>query len=221
MNIIDNILSIIAPENCIVCGTEGRVICYPCLIETESLPSVCYICLRATADNIPCQKHATKYSPQHVWQLYSYTGSIKQLLWKYKFEQKRSACVMMAKVFDEQLPYLDQCVVTWVPTDPRRLRQRGFDHAKLLAIELAKKRNLTYCDLLKRNRHSMQHGLTREQRLQNINGLYSADQRSNGQKILLVDDIITTGATISECSRQLHKAGASSVDVVSFARTPK
>ena len=154
--------------------------------------------------------------------LQKYEGVIKDYLKSFKFEQKRSAAIEIAKYMNDYLPYMNtKTLVTWVPTSPSRMRIKGFDHSRLIAKELARKRKLNYTELFTRNHETMLHLLTKEERQKNITSMYSARNSFviKDKTILLVDDIITTGATVSECSKLLKKAGAKEVVVVAFAKT--
>ena len=123
---------------------------------------------------------------------------------------------------NDYLPYMNtKTLVTWIPTSPSRMRVKGFDHSRLIAKELARKRKLNYTELFTRNHETMLHLLTKEERQKNITSMYSARNSFviKDKTILLVDDIITTGATVSECSKLLKKADAKEVMVVAFAKT--
>ena len=222
MNIVDKLISIIAPENCISCGAEDALLCYECYSYQPELGSICFICQKATPGHSPCHKHQTKNGPDAVFMLQKYEGVIKDYLKSFKFEQKRSAAVEIANYMNDYLPYLDTAtLVTWVPTSPSRMRIKGFDHSRLIAKELARKKKLKYVELLSRHQDTMVHLLPKEERQKKIKTMYTAKNSSlvKDRQILLVDDIITTGSTVLECSRLLKKAGAKEVLVVAFAKT--
>lgn len=112
--------------------------------------------------------------------------------------------------------------VCYVPLYPVRERERGFNQAHWLAGELATRRKLP------RPRHwvrrvrdtGTQTHLTASQRMANVKGVFEVvrSQAIRGQRLLLVDDVMTTGATVNECARVLKKAGAASVHVITVAR---
>lgn len=224
MNILNKLLGVIAPHHCIVCTDEDYVLCYDCASQIDELPSSCYICHKATKDFSPCEEHTTKKTPSHVWFVYSYEKSIKKLLWAYKFQQQRAGSLDIANIICSNLPYISsETLITYVPTSPEHIRTRGFDHSKLIAIEIAKILGLQYHNLLIRNPGAVQHTLNRQQRLKQIKNAYTPINKflTTGADILLIDDVITTGATISECTKQLYSVGAKSVNVATLARTPK
>jgi ComF family protein len=128
-----------------------------------------------------------------------------------------------------QLPPLDgeSWLVVPVPLHTRKLRQRGFNQSDLIA-RAALKRHLVAADLntkcLIRQRETVpQAGLTRHQRRENIRGAFAVPDANavRGRDILLIDDVFTTGTTISECARVLRRAGATTVYASTVARALK
>lgn len=152
-----------------------------------------------------------------------YEGAVRESLLRYKFGGATSYGAVyadfLAKCIDENRISCDS--ITWVPLSKRRLRQRGYDQARILAEELAKRMGLPCRPLLKKTRHTRaQSSLNAaDQRRANASGAYvCADAASAaGRRILLVDDIITTGATVSECAKVLRAAGCRSVIAASAA----
>jgi len=119
-------------------------------------------------------------------------------------------------------------LVVPVPLHARKLRQRSFNQAELIARSALKLLSGTHlqlsCDVLERTRETQsQIGLSRHQRRENMRGAFAVDTRAevNGRDILLVDDVFTTGTTVSECARVLRRAEASKVYVATVARTLK
>jgi ComF family protein len=108
-----------------------------------------------------------------------------------------------------------------VPLAPSRLQQRGFNQASLLAREVeAAVRGVMLADALTREDRPAQSTLTATRRLQNASGAFACGRPADvkGQRILLVDDVVTTGATISACADTLAQAGARRVSALAFAR---
>jgi ComF family protein len=121
-----------------------------------------------------------------------------------------------------------EILVVPVPLYSRKLRQRGFNQSEVIvraALKHAVQDRLTLdTAVLERRRETQtQTGLTRHQRRENIRGAFvvAKPQKVKGREILLVDDVFTTGTTVSECARILRRAGASKVFVATVARTLK
>lgn len=226
MNIIDRALGLIAPHVCIRCGAEGSVLCQECA-ESELpfvLTGICFLCGKLSADFKTCQKCATKNVPEHVWVSVRYDELAKKLVTVYKFEYMRSAATIMARYMDDTLPYFaEPPLLAFVPTVPGHIRERGFDHAALLAKELCRLRGWHYGPVLVRQNNGQQHGATKIARQAQVKGAFRVKDAAMvaGEHVLLLDDVTTTGATLSECAKVLKAAGAAHVDAVVFARTPE
>ena len=148
---------------------------------------------------------------------FSYEGEVRESILRYKFHGVTAYgpayAEFIAKAIDESVFSCDS--MTWVPLSRRRLRRRGYDQAQILAEETAKILGLP-CErlLVKRVNTRPQSGLSgAEARRKNAKGVYAcADpEKVRGRKILIVDDIVTTGATLSECALTLKNAGCAEV----------
>jgi predicted amidophosphoribosyltransferase len=122
-------------------------------------------------------------------------------------------------VVAEVVPRPHALTVTFVPGDPDRSLKRGQNTAEALARELARRWGLPLRPLLRRTRTARpQRGLGREERRRNVRGSFKVIELPP-TRVALVDDVYTTGATVSAAVTELRRAGARSVDVVTFART--
>lgn len=224
MNIIDRLLSVVAPTICVGCRCEGAVLCTECCDRLDDVPSQCYGCLRATRFYKPCTACVNIGSPEHVWTTTWYRGPGKATIAAYKFDVQRSAARDIGACIEARLPYFtSDPVVAYVPTSAHDVRTRGFDHAKLLAREVANRRGLRLAPVLIRVGSVQQHGSARADRLVQLKDAFRATNEylSTDKDVVLVDDVLTTGATIEACTRVLKNAGARSVSALIFARTPK
>ena len=152
---------------------------------------------------------------------------MRESLLRYKFH----SLTAYAKIYGE---FLSKCLdeneiscdsITWVPLSRRRRRLRGYDQARLLAEELSRRRGLPCEELLRKRRNNpAQSSLGGPAaRRANVAGVYRAvsPEAIRGKRILLVDDIVTTGATLCECAGVLRHAGAAAVYAVTVARSRK
>lgn len=216
MRILQRLLSLVAPHECLVCETEGSLLCGPCSLEVgDHIPERCYKCYRLSPDSRVCDVCRRKTPLSHVWVRAEYEGAIKQLLHDFKFERAQSAAEVLVELLDENVPYLDpkEFIVCYVPTATSRVRARGYDHARLLAKAFALQRGLLLVDVLARHGQTRQVGARREQRKRQIEGAFRSKKAYllKDKKILLLDDIITTGATIETAAATLKQAGAKQV----------
>ncbi len=165
----------------------------------------------------------------------SYDGGLRELIHLLKYEQVRPAADALGRVLAQTIAALeplfggDQILVVPVPLHARKRRQRGFNQTELIAraalkLKPAGKRLELDARVLERRRETQsQTGLTRHQRRENMRGAFAVvkPERVVGQEVLLVDDVFTTGTTVSECARILRRAGAAKVWVATVARTLK
>lgn len=154
-----------------------------------------------------------------------YQERVKQSIHRFKFTGRswyaKTYGVLAAQCVHDHLNGAYD-VITWVPVSKKRKRERGYDQAFLLASEMAGHLGREPVELLRKVRdNSAQSGLTEAaQRRANVLDVYEAPwpERLAGKRVLLVDDVVTTGETLSECARTLRMAGAEHVVCVTLAR---
>ncbi|MBE6728206.1 MAG: ComF family protein [Ruminococcaceae bacterium] len=209
----------IYPNKCICCGrflNEGENLCELCAhwIERINRQKRCLVC------GLEKQRCRCKYNAYHfagvVAPFYN-AGIAKRAFYKYKLIPKKHYALYfaseMVKTIKSELADIKFDAVCYVPTAIKTVRYKGFDHAGILAHKIGETLNLPVLDdvIIRKKGGKKQHTLSSKERFKNVRGRYGIDKRISGMKILLVDDILTTGATLDECSRQLLFAGAQSV----------
>ncbi len=150
-----------------------------------------------------------------------YLGAARDLVAAWKERGLRRAATLAAELTAERLEPPAADVITYIPPDPARLLVRGYHPAERLAKELGAHWGLSATALLVRagtRPSERQVGLPRAERLRNARGAFVA-VAATPKRVLLVDDVYTTGATVSAAATALRGAGARDVDVVTFART--
>ena len=165
----------------------------------------------------------------------SYEGGLRELIHLLKYANVRPAAHVLGRMLAEVIGHLapdfgDQLpLVIPVPLHQRKYHERGFNQVELIA-QSALKLKPSGLDLrlasgvLKRTRATLsQTGLSSHQRRDNVRGAFEVEKAAEiiGQQIVLVDDVFTTGTTVSECARVLHRAGATRIWVATVARTLK
>lgn len=228
MNILESLIGILAPPQCVVCGDEGSVLCAACA-HAEIIPygERCFNCGAATPLARTCER-CRGNSPRHVWTTTYYEKAAQELVRTYKFGHQRAAAeslaaLMIKTLLDfnsvENLEPLNYLIVP-VPTATSRVRQRSFDHSTHLARQIARRLNLKCMTALSRLGQTHQVGALRSERLKQIDGKYFVRYPNlvNGQNILLIDDVVTTGATLRAATKALRGAGAKRVDALVFAK---
>jgi len=191
--------------------------------DSESGEVRCGLCRRLE----PPYVKATAYG--------SYESGLRELIHLLKYNQVRTAADVLGRMLAEAIEDLQplfgekEIVVVPVPLHARKRRQRGFNQSDLIAraalkLKRAPSRFQLNPAVLERQRETKsQIGLSRHQRRENIRGAFIVTKPADvsGREILLVDDVLTTGTTVSECARILRRAGASKVFVATVARTLK
>jgi ComF family protein len=234
-NLALTLLDFFLPRLCVFCGagldpTAPVAVCPDCAAQTEWVAGpLCPCCgrvftLREGADHLcsECQTHPPPFARARAGVLYDEEGPSGRAIKGFKYGRRLDMlpvllhwlhapwCRELAEAADLVLP---------VPLHPRRLRERGFNQALLLAQGLAPAKLKR--DLLRRVRHTKpQAGLNPKERGENVKGAFALTHPSlvAGKNLLLVDDVLTTGATVRECAKVLLKAGAARVDIITVAR---
>ena len=158
----------------------------------------------------------------------AYDNLTRQAMHRYKFEgvhqHKKTLGKFMAQCVQDQFPEGFD-FITWVPLHKERLAERGYDQTKLLAVEVGVQRGIsTVAALEKLRRTAAQSGIEKdEERRANVLDSYRLkdDVAVADKRILLVDDVVTTGATMAEAARVLRMAGAAEVCAVTLAKARK
>jgi ComF family protein len=141
------------------------------------------------------------------------------LVYGLKYDGREDIARSVARVLQQQnLPYFD--LITFVPDTAARQRERGFVPAQLIARELSRVSGKPYIELLDRIEHTPQVGAGRTQRWQQVRGNFRAKhtELAYDKRVLLIDDVVTTGATITECAKTLKSAGTGPIYVAALAK---
>jgi ComF family protein len=155
-----------------------------------------------------------------AWCVGERRDALESLLKLYKFERAKQAYAAAAELLDKTIPILpEDTVVVSVPTIHTHIRRRGYDHAALLAKELAKRRGLVYKSLLERSSGTVQLGASKKVRQQQASVAYRGVANDESH-IMLIDDVFTTGSTVYFAAKALRDAGAEDVFVAILARQP-
>lgn len=214
MKVIDYIADWLFPPRCIFCRR---------ILERSDICHECEAKLPYTKGDSIVQKFP--FIAKCVTPLY-YEGTVREAILRYKFNGRDCYAdrfsQIMAECADNNLDCGDVSVVSWVPLSRMRKHKRGYDQARLLAEGIAKILTLPCEQCLVKTRNNPAQSKTKSaaQRSKNVVGVYKASEKAElrGKNILLVDDVVTTGSTVSECARMLRKAGANKVYCVTLAR---
>ena len=221
-------LNALYPMHCLGCGTEGGALCHACVTALPRLaPPYCAVCAQPGLDGTCdwCQRHTPAVDGIMAPFLYVGASPIHQAITRLKFAGWRTVAPdlagLLATFLDTHSVAVDMVVP--VPGHPRRLRSRGFNQAALIADELRKRADLPVADdvlVRTKNAPSQLSMGSNQSRWLNVEGNFSCLRAVEGLRILVVDDLVTTGATMSACASALKRAGASEVVGIAVARAP-
>jgi len=239
--ILDSLLNLFYPEACFICAgpivhRKERGVCTKCLNKARDLqlqPPVCSSCglpmpnFESGADVLcgNCVVQPPAYSGARSFGYYS--GELGLLIQGLKFNNRRNLVALlvpfMIQAYYGSWDRDDFDLVVPIPLHHKRRRSRGYNQSELLARLLARRTGIPFSkrSLIRKRSTLPQVGLTDAQRRENVrNAFHCINSRQiSGRRILLIDDVMTTGATVSSGSAALMKGGALRVSVLTLART--
>jgi competence protein ComFC len=211
--VCDIVLDAVFPHKC-VCGKWGVLLCDDCRGQIRvDKTGLCPICKRISEFGRTCQACRHRSGLTGVMVLGPHKGILKDLIWKYKYGFIADLSEPLADLVCER--YGDflrekRFDLTFAPISRARLRWRGFNQAELLSRKIAASLNLKCVETLHKADNVMaQVGHTRRERIANMRDKisYIGPETFVNKKILIIDDVYTTGATLEECAKALRKAG--------------
>jgi competence protein ComFC len=215
----------IYPPRCGGCGSSGSRFCKPCSQATQIItPPYCDVCGRSQPTLGICRSCRTippGYTAMRSWAYFS--GPLRNAMHRLKYKRDIALGDELAQPLIRLFVRTGWVVdlVTVVPTGAARQVERGYNQAALLARPLALSQGIAFCSasLHKSRETRSQVGLNVQQRRENVAGAFHADIGSvQGKRVLLVDDLVTSGATAAACTLALNQAGARQVYVLTLAR---
>jgi predicted amidophosphoribosyltransferase len=210
------------PQRCVSCGDAGALLCPSCAGRIKRLtPPLCARCGAPTAWPVSrCREcSGRRLAFDAARSAVAYEGPVRPLVRAWKEHAARRAVDIAATLVVAQVERPAADVIAYIPPDPVRQLERSRHPAPALARALSSAWGIETAPLLARARPSTrQTGRGRTERLRGVRGAFEAPRPVDG-RVVLVDDVYTTGATADAAVVALRTAGAASVEVVSFART--
>lgn len=224
------ILDLLFPKYCINCKTFGEYICANCfsLISLETMP-ICGMCGNATINALTHPVCKTALGIDGIFCGVLYKGTIKKLVYKSKYTPYVfDLTKMMASLFIESLIQQESFthilqklrpVLVPIPLHAKKEKKRGYNQSALLANYLSKNFQLPTSSILLRTKETKpQFGLNKEQRQENMLNAFAVKQKPLFKEVFVVDDILTTGATLKEAAKILKRNGVEKVWGVCFSQ---
>ena len=212
--LVNFILDLIYPPKCVFCGA---------VLEKSDICHECEVTLPYTKGDSIYQKFP--FVKKCLSPLY-YKDNVREAVLRFKFlnapSYSRRFGAIMSDCAENNLDCGSIDMISCIPLSKKRLKNRGYNQSELLAREISNKIGVPYVALLKKTKHNTAQSTIKDpkQRAVNVIGAYSISDAEavKGKHILLVDDVVTTGATLSECARMLKREGAETVYCITLAR---
>lgn len=191
------LFSVLFQPRCAACGCPGEVLCHRCRFALASVGPL--------------------RGPDGIGAAFPFDGVPRELIVALKFRHRRSAAGVLAAQMVRRLRLAPVDVVTWAPTSARRVRHRGYDQAEVIARAVARQLGVPCRRLLYRAHGTPQTGRSRAERL--VGPAFRARRPRRGLSVLVVDDVVTTGATLRTAAKALRAAGVDRVELAAAAST--
>lgn len=230
--IIDFLLDIIFPKQCLKCGRDDFWICNKCFNNIKLLKiQTCPIC-RIENHGETCEQCSINSNLDGLLIATSLNNKLVQKAihnFKYKYitDLKKPLSSLMFKTFDRYRKNItisnsDKLVIVPVPLHKKRFRERGFNQSNLLALSIAKKTKFTYNpNIIYRKKYTeTQTKLSRKERTENVKSAFKLNKSLDfiDKNVIIIDDVATTLSTLEECAKILKKAGAKKIWGLVIAR---
>jgi ComF family protein len=214
------LLDLLLPRRCVACGVPAEAICGICRTRLRRITPGCTRCGAPTAWPVERCRDCTgrRIAFATARSAVAYDDVARLLVAAWKERGQRTLATLAAEIVAEAVPRPGAYTITFVPADSVRLIERGHNPAERLAKELARLWELPSVGLLRRRSGVRpQRGLSPAERRRNVKGVFEATAEVP-RALALVDDVYTTGATVSAAASALRKGGARRVEIITFAR---
>jgi competence protein ComFC len=204
-----NILDVLFPHLCVGCQKMDTLLCKKCLEKITYFAFNEQLEINNNAlDSISVMSH--------------YDTVIKSAIQQLKYHSIKELGTLLGTMLYETTPFPIPDLITSVPLHPSRQRERGFNQAEIIAKSLSKEMHIPYQTLLQRNKKTVAQAKTssKEERLTQLSNIFSLSSPTldtQGKTVLLIDDVITTGATLNECAIVLKHSGCKAVHGLTVA----
>lgn len=210
--LFNKLINELYPNQCIICGK----------LYSDEICNRCYKTLEITEKT---EKYKNRNFNEHIY-FFKYEGKIRNLIIDYKFNDKAYLSNFFTKIIIKNEKICRKIksydIIIPVPIHKKRKNERGYNQSELIARNLANKLELKLVTdvLIKEKNTIAQSTLTRKQREQNVKQVYKIQnkQKIENKKVILIDDIYTTGSTAEECSKMLKQNGAKEILVLTIAK---
>lgn len=219
-------LDLLFPRCCVVCGKEGEFICASCLSGVAKIePPFCSLCGKPISHCGVCS-NCTANPPlfDTARAPFQFQKSIRKAIHEYKYNNLKAASGLFAELLHDYIQKnpVSADIIIPVPLHPERLKERGYNQSALLGRELGRLTGIPFSEnAIKRLKYSVSQAQSTSitQRLESVSDAFSCVCKDiSGAKILLVDDVATSGATLNACASVLREKGAKTINCLTIAK---
>jgi ComF family protein len=212
------IVDLIFPKMCIGCRKEGEYICDKCRKQIVRPESICPICCKPSIDGWIHPRCKSRYGMDRLVVGLSYKGLVQKCLKKVKYKSNWNIVECLYKLCEFEV--IPEMVVTYVPMWDKKQQERGFNQAEIVADFAVSLPGVSRkVELLERGKETKpMFGLSKIERQDNIVNAFRFVGSSCPERVLIVDDVWTTGATMRECAKILKQNGVKDVWGLTLAR---
>ncbi|MBN1464031.1 MAG: ComF family protein [Paludibacteraceae bacterium] len=228
---MENLINLLLPQKCIICGKFGDVLCTSCTNNFEPLKTpYCIVCDRTSKSGLTHEKCkiVNKNAPTQVHSAFIYKNAVRDVIKKAKYGGKyfsglkKLTHLAVNFVNMAEYNYRDYLIVP-IPLNVKKFKTRGFNQASIISNIVARELNCKINNnLLTRTVFTApQFEKNRKERFNSLEGVFSCSDSLEGSKLLIVDDVCTTGATLLQAAKTLYSAGAEDVRCFTLAKSVK
>jgi ComF family protein len=221
---VKHFLSSVFKQNCLLCSastTKNIGLCHDCLADLPYVsPQSCPQC-GLNSNGMTCGSClSTKPNFDKTRAIFTYDFPINAMMHRYKYSSQLQLSQLFGQLLAQKVDLSTVDTIIPMPMHPARLKERGFNQALEIAKVLTKSHQLNYKQVTRTKNTLPQASLPLKERAKNILNAFKVKQTLTGQRIAIVDDVMTTGASLNELAKTLKKAGATHVECWIIARTP-
>jgi ComF family protein len=213
------LLQQLTPDECLNCGQEGAWLCPDCDGQLQLRRPTCLFCHRLSDKGRTCSACRAKHHLTGGIAIWYYQSPLDQVIKRIKYEGISAALPFLTRDIAQFIP--KPCdVITSVPTSQRTKSERGFNQSDLIARDVAAATGIPYAEFLIRyDDDTPQAQLSRRDRLtKSFSRFAPVPKRQPPRRVLIIDDVVTTGATLDACAYHLRHMGAKEVWALALAR---
>jgi len=208
------------------CGFFGAVFCYGCLYKCRAVEGeYCIVCDNKSFGGITHIQCLKRHCPTALFCCFEYEGLVQECIKRSKYMDKEFSVLRQlskegVKEAKKSGVYFENFVVVPIPLSKKKEHDRGFNQAEVIAKEVSRGfwLSIDTSILIRIKDTRVQYGIGRLGRMGNLRNAFKASKKARGKKILLVDDICTTGSTFLSASRTLYAVGAKEVRCFSLSK---